>query len=219
MAILAGGAVLGLGATATLAAWTDTEWVFGGNGADAGVGTSSFEVEQNVSAPFSDFLSDGTTTAWNQNETNPGNELTFGLSALSLTPGDSLYAPVALRTIAGAIAGDVTLQPAVAASGVSSTDPAQALWDALTVRVWASTTAQTCDATIVASGATLIVDGALASAGGQSAEVLMADRGNTQYYCFEVTLPRPTDPQEIIDIAGLQGRTVAPAWEFAAASN
>ncbi len=48
-AVAAGGAALGVGVAATLAAWTDTEWVFGGNGAGGpGVGTSTFAIEQNT---------------------------------------------------------------------------------------------------------------------------------------------------------------------------
>ena len=213
MAILAGGAVLGLGTTATLAAWTDTEWVFGGSGNDAGVGTSMFEVEQNVVAPFD-------TAAFVQDETNPGQALTFGLDALSLTPGDSIYAPVALRTVPNSVAGDVTLEPAVAASGVVVVDAAGALWNALTVRVWVSETAFTCDAGIVASASIVqIAGGALGTSGGSAAQPLSAASANTQYYCFSVTLPEPLNADATREIAGLQGRTVAPAWEFSAVSS
>jgi len=48
-AVAAGGAALGVGVAATLAAWTDTEWVFGGDGTGGpGVGTSTFAIEQNL---------------------------------------------------------------------------------------------------------------------------------------------------------------------------
>ncbi|TFD88924.1 SipW-dependent-type signal peptide-containing protein [Cryobacterium serini] len=213
MAILAGGAVLGLGSTATLAAWTDTEWVFGGSGNDAGVGTSSFEVEQNVVAPFA-------TTAFVQDETNPGQALTFGLDALSLTPGDSVYAPVALRTVANSVAGDLTLEPAVPAAGVVVVDAGGNLWNDLTVRVWVSGTAFTCDASTVASASIVqIASGALGTSGGTAAQTLAAASANTQYYCFSVTLPEPINANAAREIAGLQGRTVAPAWEFSAVSS
>jgi predicted ribosomally synthesized peptide with SipW-like signal peptide len=219
MAILAGGAVLGLGSTATLAAWTDTEWVFGGTGNDAGVGTSSFEVEQNVVAPFH-------TTAFVQDETNPGQALTFGLNALSLTPGDSVYAPVALRTVANSVAGNLTLEPAVPAAGVAVVDAGVAgvaggdLWNALTVRVWVSGTTFTCDASTVASASIVqIASGALGTSGGTAAQPLSAASANTQYYCFSVTLPEPINANAAREIAGLQGRTVAPAWEFSAVSS
>ncbi|SFH27428.1 SipW-cognate class signal peptide [Cryobacterium levicorallinum] len=216
MAILAGGAVLGLGTTATVAAWTDTEWVFGGasgTGDNAGVGTSSFEVEQNVVIPFD-------TAAFVQDETNPGQALTFGLDALSLTPGDSVYAPVALRTVTNSVAGNLMLEPAVAATGVTVVDSGAALWSALTLQVWASETAFTCNASTVASTTTpvitKIVDGALSTTGGAAAQALSAASANTQHYCFKVTLPSNAQTNQSLN---LQGRTVAPAWEFSAVSS
>ena len=213
MAILAGGAVLGLGSTATLAAWTDTEWVFAGNGNDAGVGTSLFEVEQNVIAPFN-------TTGFVQDETNPGQALTFGLGALRLTPGDSVYAPVALRTVTNSVAGVLTLEPAVPATGVAVVDADGALWNYLTVRVWVSETVFNCDASTVASTSIAqIAGGALGTSGGTATQSLSAASANTQYYCFSITLPEPIDADAARAVAVLQGRTVAPAWEFSAVSN
>ena len=214
MAILAGGAALGLGTTATLAAWTDTEWVFGGVTGGGGVGTSSFEVEQNVSSsPFD-------TAAFVQDETNPGQALIFGLGALSLTPGDSVYAPVALRTVTNSVAGNLTLEPAVAATGVTVVDADTALWTALTLQVWVSETAFTCNASTVASTTTpvitKIVDGALSTTGGAAAQALSAASANTQHYCFKVTLPSNAQTNQSLN---LQGRTVAPAWEFSAVSS
>ena len=213
MAILAGGAVLGLGSTATLAAWTDTEWVFAGNGNDAGIGTSLFEVEQNVIAPFD-------TTGFVQDETNPGQALTFAPGALTLTPGDSVYAPVALRTVDGSVAGDITLEPAVPAAGVTVVDADGALWNYLTVRVWVSETVFSCDANTVASTSIVqIASGALGTSGGTATQTLSAASANTQYYCFSITLPEPIDADAARAVAVLQGRTVAPAWEFSAVSN
>ena len=160
MAILAGGAIIGLGTTATLAAWTDTEWVFGGNAAGngPGLGTSNFEVEQNVTA--SPYNVDG----FLQNETNPGQALTFGLDALSLELGQSVYAPVALRTVAGSGAGALTLQAAVAvdATVITANDTNDVLWNALQVRVWASATSFSCTAAPTGYG---IVENATVRAG------------------------------------------------------
>lgn len=211
-AVLAGGAVLGLGATVTLAAWTDTEWVFAGNAAGdgPGLGTSSFEVEQNTTNPYAE-------ATYVQNETNPGGALRFGVSALSLTPGDSVYAPVALRTVAGSIAGNVTLQPAVPATGITVTDANQALYNALTVRVAVSTTTTTCNAAAFTAG-TIIANGPLATTGASAGQALSAAGGNVQHYCFEITLPaNPTLPGGT-QLSALQGRTAAPAWDFAAVS-
>ena len=44
-------AVVGVGGLATLAAWNDSEWIFAGNGdGGPGLGTSSFNVQQNRDA-------------------------------------------------------------------------------------------------------------------------------------------------------------------------
>lgn len=214
-ALAAGAAVLGIGATATLAAWTDSEWVFGGNGdGGPGIGTSSFNVQQSVEAPF---------TAFDDQPDNPGGEMVFAPGALELSPGDSVYAQMALRTATDSIAGDVTLQPAVGAQGVvpPATDPG-ILAAALDLRVVTNDIPFTCDVTAFSGllGApTLIADGPLVGTGGGVAQTLDALAGSTQYYCFEITLPdgfTPTPPSTVDDYMGL---TVAPAWEFTAESN
>ncbi|WP_259336171.1 SipW-dependent-type signal peptide-containing protein [Clavibacter californiensis] len=214
MAFLSGGLVLGLGITATLAAWTDSEWVFGGNanGTGPGLGTSSFEVEQNVTSPY-------VAATFAQAETNPGQDLTFTAGALSLTPGTSVYAPVALRTVAGSVAGTVLLQdsePAVGA-GLAPVDAGGALLGALTLRVAVSATPTTCDAAAFTTG-TLVASGPLATAQATDPQTLAAAGGNTQFYCFEITLPAsPTLPVGVT-LDQLQGRTVTPAWEFLSTS-
>jgi predicted ribosomally synthesized peptide with SipW-like signal peptide len=220
-ALLAGGLVLGLGATATLAAWNDSEWVFGGNaaGTGPGVGTSTFEVEQNASSPY-------VASPFIQSEENPGNALIFGVDALALSPGDSVYAPVALRTVDGSLGGNVTLQPAVPANetrflaATRSNDPDGLLLDALEVRVSVLADATvTCNlAAFSALTATTIADGPLATTGGSAAQTLLADSGNVQHYCFEITLPAAPVLPVNTTIDALQGLSIAPAWEFAAES-
>ena len=216
MAILAGGAIIGLGTTATLAAWTDTEWVFGGNalGNGPGLGTSNFEVEQNVTSPYTE------DEFFGQFETNPGQALTFGFDALSLNPGDTVFAQVALRTIAGSGAGDLTLQPAVEpdVSVITTTDPGGDLWAALTLQVWTSTSALNCTSAVEATNSgTLIAGGDITAAPDVSepGQSLGANSDGAAYYCFGVTLPAMAEGADT-DI--LQGRGVAPAWEFAAVS-
>ena len=213
LAILAGGTLVGVAVTATLAAWTDTEWIYGGDGAGGpGVGTSTFEAELNTVAPFdddADFVND---------ETNPGQAIVFGLDALALSPGDSVYAAVALRSAPDSVGGDLLLQPAVAADGIASDDPDGALTAALELRVATSDTIADCDIDAFAAGATVIADGPLATAGATAEQTLDADAGSVQYYCFEITLPDdPTLPGggTLDDLMGL---TVAPAWEFEAES-
>lgn len=217
-AITAGAAALGLGVTATVAAWTDTEWVFGGDGAGGpGVGTSSFSVQQNTVAPF------GAGT-WTDEADNPGGEIVFentGIDATALTPGDSVYAQVALRTSTTSVAGDVELQPAVPAAGIAADDPAGLLFAALDVRVVTDDAAFTCNASAFsgAPGApALIADGPLATTGGSAMQALAAAAGSVQYYCFEVTLPDPVPLAGGTTIDDYMGLSIAPAWEFQAES-
>jgi len=214
-ALAAGGAVLGLGVSATLAAWTDTEWVFGGNGTGGpGIGTSTFEVQQNTVPPFD-------TGTWTDEEENPGGEIVFSLGALALSPGDAAYAPVALRTSLTSVAGDVELQPAVPAAGVTVTDPDELLLAALAVRVVTDDVAFTCDATAFsgAPGAPeVIADGPLLTSGGTAAQSLLAEADSTQYYCFEVSLPDPFVPAAGSTVEDYMGLSAAPAWQFAATS-
>lgn len=215
-AVAAGGAALGVGVATTLAAWTDTEWVFGGDGAGGpGVGTSTFAIEQNTAAPGYD------PAAWTDEPDNPGGQMVFtaaGLLGTELTPGDSVYAGVALRTKTASIAGDVELQPAVPAAGITTADSGDLLFDALDVRVATSSTSFTCDATAFTGGATIIADGPLASTGGSVTQSLAEASGSVQYYCFEVTLPDPIPLAVGFDPEDYMGRTIAPAWEFVATS-
>lgn len=208
-AIAAAGAVLGIGATATLAAWTDTEWVFGGDGAGGpGIGTSTFEVQQNTVDPFDD------EDDWVSEDANPGGEILFAPDALELTPGDSVYAQFALRTSPESdFDGDVLLQSAVDATGVVANDPGGVLAGSLELRVSTTTDVlDDCDSGAFDPGATIIADGPLATTGGSASQLLDAAAGSVQYYCFEITLPEEADlPLPVDDYMGL---TVAPAWEF-----
>jgi predicted ribosomally synthesized peptide with SipW-like signal peptide len=225
MAVLAAGLVLGLGATVTLAVWNDSEWVTGGvdNNADGtpdtpGVGTSIFEVEQNVSVPYAD-----TDAAWASREANPGGALTFTAGALSLTPGDEVYAPVSLQTTATSVAATgIALSGAVAASGagLAAVDADGLLFSALQLRVVAATTTDAaspaaCSVAAFGAGATYVVGGPALTAGlataGTFAPTLAAAGADKANYCFEISLP-DTAPST------LQGRQVAPAWQFIASS-
>jgi predicted ribosomally synthesized peptide with SipW-like signal peptide len=215
MAILAGGLVVGVGGSFTLASWTDSEWVFAGDGTGGpGVGTSTFEVQQDASNPgpgtFSDF------------ESNPGDSLAFGIGALALSPGDTSYAPVALRTTAASIAGSLDLLGAVAATGVTATAPSvldgpgTGLWSALRLHVVVDDSPYTCDAAAMSSKTDVIAADSPLSTAGTVTRTLSAASGNTQYYCFAITLPVPATPG---DFDSLQGHVIAPAWEFAATSD
>jgi predicted ribosomally synthesized peptide with SipW-like signal peptide len=217
MAIIAGGTALGIAGLVTLAAWNDNEWVFGGTSADGGdgVGTSSFNVQQNA---WGGGTAPTTASTFSDHEDNPGNELIFDVDPSGLTPGDTIYAPVALTTTADSIAGELQLTPAIAAIGKTAVDAGDALWDALTysVRVTdVAETAENCTPTGFASAGTQIVaDQALDAAITDAPQALSAERGNVQYYCFAISLPAAE-----ADNQDLQGRVVFPAWRFAATSN
>lgn len=208
-AIAAGALVVGLGATYTLATWNDSEWVWGGADGAAGVGTSEFEVQQNTDPAVAEEF-------WTDAESNPGGEFTFTAGALALTPGDIIYAPVSLRTVDDSVAGTVTLNGAVAAEGIAIDDAGGSLWSEMRVSVYTATDTApgACDATGVASWGTAIVDNAVLGTGSLVSQSLAANAGSTQLYCFAVTLP-DGDP-DVVD--PLQGRTIAPAWEFASES-
>lgn len=219
-AILSAGLVLGVGATMTLASWTDTEWAFGGNGADApGVGTSSFSVEQHAGAGTSAGVN--ALTGFANFTTNPGDPMTFSPGALALTPGDTTYAPVALRTTTDSIQGALQLQAAVPATNLATpaVDPGSLLFDALTVQVatftttGADTTAPSCDAAGFATYTPIVMTGTgLGAVPATGTQAVAAAGGSTVHYCFQITLPANAP-------ATLEGRTAAPAWLFDAVSN
>lgn len=204
-ALLSGGLILGLGATATLASWNDSEWVFGGvDSTTSGVTTSTFEVQQNRG------------TGWGDFETSPGGALTIAAPVSGLTPGDAAYTQVSLRTTSASIAGTLDLL-----TGSTAPTPAYAasdtdLWDAVELRVVVTTgTAGTCDATAFTIGATYVIGSFAAgtdmSTAGSTTRSLSAASGNQQNYCFQMLLPSGADDS-------LQGTGISPVWEFLATS-
>lgn len=217
-AISAGVAVLALGATYTLASWNDSEWVWGGtDGGDGGVATSTFQVQQNIDITDPD--------GWADFHANPGQALVFTAGALNLSLGDSIYAPVSLRTIAGSEAGTVVLQGAVPAldgdSNPIGNDPDNALWDAIEVTVYTSSDAvpPACNAAEEDDWNDPIagLDGAPLGTVAGATQLLPAGAdeltpGAPQHYCFKLTLPATASND-------LQGRSIAPAWEFAGLSD
>ena len=90
-ALLAGGVALGLGATATLASWTDTEF------SQASFTTSSFDTQSSMDS--------GTT--YTDNTASPGTAMVFSGSGMS--PATVRYANMLVRTKTGSSAGTITL--------------------------------------------------------------------------------------------------------------
>lgn len=122
-ALLAGGLVLGVGASTTLAAWNDSESVTGT------VTAGTFELQGST---------DGSTYA---SQDSP-HAVTFSPDA-ALLPGDSTYALFSVRTAPGSAGGQVTLE--------ADAGNAEGLGAALDYGV-ATVGGTTCDSETFASG-------------------------------------------------------------------
>ena len=203
-ALLAAGVVVGVGSAATLASWTDTEWVWGGNGSpDApGMAASVFEVQQNV------WDGAGDTEAWYDRETSPeAGELDFTVAAASLTPGDTVYAPMQLRTVADSDPATLTLDGATLRDG--STD----FFSALRYSVRTGVPRGSCSASAFASTGTSLVPAGTALGTGSGATTFALAAGSTSTpgtavdLCFAVTLPAGAS-------SDLQGQGASPQWAF-----
>ena len=199
-ALLAGALVLGLGGSVTLASWTDTEYAAGSFGA------SSFQTESNVTKPYD------ASGPWSSNEQSPG---TLVFEAASMSPGTVVFAPFAIRTKPGSVAGEVVLgAPSVSSSGTGESD----LGAALRYRV---VRAATCGASSFTGAPAFVVgsDGAKPFTAGQAAGVVnplaaasAALPGEPTHFCFEVTLPEGASN-------ALQGQTATATWQFTATSS
>jgi predicted ribosomally synthesized peptide with SipW-like signal peptide len=207
LAFLAAGTVVGVGATVTLAAWNDAEWINGS------IGTETFEVQQNVTAPW-------VGTAWTDAETAPGNRLAFTPGSLDLTPSEAVYAPVSLTTTADSVEASSLSLAAATSTGTASSDATGLLFSALTLRVVVVPTAAAdaplaCNAAAFAAASQYVVgsfgsSAPLATKGSMSPGLAAAGADKLDY-CFEIALPANAS-----DV--LQGRQVTPQWTFLAES-
>lgn len=94
-ALLAGGLVLGIGAAATLAAFTDGEF------ANGTFSTGKFNIVGSA---------DGTT--WGDHAATDGQALTFSQTTNNLTPGDVVTAPFYIKTDNPSLAGNLAANAA-----------------------------------------------------------------------------------------------------------
>lgn len=205
-AVLAGAGVLGVGAAVTLAAWTDTEWIFGGTDDDTPIGTSVFEIEQNV------FDGDDFTNRENWPEDATAGRLNFTVAAASLSPGAVVYAPMQLRAAEGSEGGTVTLSGAEQGPGTDA-----ALFDALTYEARTDVPAASCTAAGLAGGTALAPAGSALGADGAATFTVAgapdeATAGAPVDVCFAITMPATATD------SALQGLTVTPVWSFLATS-
>lgn len=190
-ALLAGALVLGVGATLTLAAWTDTEVAQGSFAAStfgivgaAGTGASpSFTEHPTGSTPAA---------------------LAFTLTPNALSPGTTVYSRFIVKTTpATNVTGTVTL------GGATVTGSGLGTYLRYGVRTIPSTS--NCDATSYAAGTSVVADGSLLTAGAASAQSLAAAGASPVAYCFAVTLPAGT-------VNAAQGLAAAATWTLTATS-
>lgn len=186
--LLIGALVLGFGASATMAAWTDTE--FASNQITAG----TFSIESRTAA----------AAAFAAHDT-AANAVTLPLNATNLYPGEVRAAWIQIKT-AGTVAGTVQL------TGVTApvNDPrGTALANALSIRIVPSVAAL--DTTPACSTSTT---GGVTYTGVDTipilpAQSLQANGGNVVNYCVVVTVPSDTPNSA-------QGGMVTPTWAFTA---
>ncbi|GHD04292.1 SipW-dependent-type signal peptide-containing protein [Zhihengliuella salsuginis] len=163
-AVLAGALVLGVGATITLAAWTDSEY------ATSGFTASVFGLVGDSGSGFAEHPTTATAA-----------QLTFSTGAGAMSPGSIVHGRLDVRTTAAStVGGNVAL---------SSSTPggASAITNNLTYRVAVVDTATTC-ASAAYSGTPVAASSVFSPAAGTVA----AAAGNVRRFCFEVRLATST---------------------------
>lgn len=196
-ALLAGGVVLGLGATVTLAAWTDDVWVSGAFSA------GTFNVQGAVDAAGDDWRELATS--------DDSGALEFTVSPSAMAPGDSVYAPLNLRVDPESSGYDAEISLPTAPTGPASASPPQnqAFFNALRVTLYGDVAPAQCSVGEVDGGAPL--DGfnnvSLDTVATETLVTLGGD-GSERGVCFEVTLPEDAPP----DVQG--GATGDLLWNF-----
>lgn len=201
-ALLAGGAVLGIGATATLAAWTDDVWVL------STFTTSPFNVEAAVAVnPQNDDWDEFDT------ETEPGG-LEFQVEPTAMLPSDSVYAPLSLRIERGTSDGVISL-PGPASTGTALGGNDQTFFETLQLTLFEVNPAQCNEAGTETVGPIAGFDHAPLSEATGSELVTLPEpavdgTGEAVAICFKVTLPADAGP----GVAG--GKTGPLIWNLKA---
>jgi predicted ribosomally synthesized peptide with SipW-like signal peptide len=196
-AVLAGALVLGVGATMTLASWTDTEFASGA------FATSKFDTQSSI---------DG--SAWADSVSAPGATITFAGTGMS--PDTHRYGYVLIRTKPNSVAGTLAFVAPTVTNGGADVSPF--LGSALQYKAIAITAAG-CSATTFSTGTPSYIVGtsgayaALATAGstGVALPAATASAGAPVGYCFDVYLPVAADPL-------LQGKSTTVTWNVTATS-
>lgn len=194
-ALLAGALVLGVGATLTLAAWTDTETARGTFTA------STFGIVGSASA-----TAPASAGSYAENTAASPAALTFSAPFGAMSPGTTVYSRFAVKTTAVTnVTGKVTL---AAAAGNSA-----GLGSYLTYGVKIIADSSECNATSYAAGSSAGVDAPKALTVGSAVQQSLAIAGGSPVvYCFAVTLPPGTANTA-------QGLSATATWTFTATSD
>ncbi|MFF2316409.1 SipW-dependent-type signal peptide-containing protein [Arthrobacter sp. NPDC058097] len=188
-ALLAGALVLGVGASVTLASWTDSEYA-------AGTFTAStFRLESST----------GSSTLWKD---GTADDASIVVSAAGLSPEASKYASLKIRTTAASTAGgNVSL---------TSSTPVGDLSPVLEYRVVLA--AATCDSSAFTSAATFIAGSSstyqpITSVPSPAVtSPISSGSGNELQYCFDVRIKAGADNS-------FQGKSATVTWLFTGTSN
>lgn len=163
-AILAGGLVLGIGATATLAAWNDSEY-----GAATFTAGRFDIVGATDGTTFSSHATSGTAAALN-----------FQLPPTAMAPGTTTYVLFSVRTANPSVPGVLQLTP--------GTPGGTGLATYLTYGV-RTITGTSCTAATYTTGTAVVPDGSALTTAGTTAQAVAANGAAQVNYCFAVTLP------------------------------
>lgn len=166
-ALLAGGLVLGVGATVTMATWNDSEYAGGS------VTAGTFELQG--SSDGSDF--------WSSEADSP-HALSFTPDSGPLFPGATRHALFSVRTAEGSIGGTVQV---LADEGNDAGLGAYLTYGLSVIE------GTTCDAGTFEDGNTVVERGTVLTEGAQAAQELAADQGAAVNYCLELLLPEDAD--------------------------
>lgn len=165
-ALLAGALVLGVGATLTLASWTDQEY------AQGSFATSTFAIEGAADGTFGD------------HSATPA-PLLFTATAAAMSPGSITYSRFVVRTTAATtVAGTVQMSGATVGGN--------GLGDYLTYGVRTIAAGGACESTTYASGVLVIADGSVLTGGSSTVQALPAAGSASVTYCFAIKLPVDT---------------------------
>lgn len=180
--------VLGIGASATLAAWNDSVWT------SAEFGIATWNMQASVV---------GGAGNWQEYNASPGGGLTFVVNPLTLSPGNSVNAVFGLRETENNLASQVIIkQP--------QTPPGDTLAPDLKVQVRDLGTATSGPTSCNGTTGTVIIASTQLTTVGDSSPVAVA-AGGYRWLCFTIQLdsgstpPYPSGPTPV-------------TWEFQATS-